>query len=203
MQDPGLSSLQTIDPINVLHLEKRKIIGSKLEIIIFFSELKTNIGYMLQLLYLKDITFIGQKASLSTIFLFSYFRAFSNIFSNRLTALCQVYIIIRINVGPRISRGCSQQPQFRLGSGPVLFLLYRCIYDLEVPSNNKVLIKVLALEIDCPYDYIQFMTDIQPNVITLCPTWSALPGINFTLTLTSLENFDRPENWVIRPNRDD
>ena len=37
--------------------------------------------------------------------LFTYFRAFSNIFSDILTVFCRVYIIIPINVGPRNKRG--------------------------------------------------------------------------------------------------
>ena len=35
----------------------------------------------------------------------TYFRSFLNIFSNILTALCRVYIIIPINVGPRKYEG--------------------------------------------------------------------------------------------------
>ena len=41
----------------------------------------------------------------SIVKLFTYFRAFSNIFLNKLTALCQVYIIILIKVGLRNKRG--------------------------------------------------------------------------------------------------
>ena len=38
--------------------------------------------------------------------LFTYFIPFLNIFSNILTPLCPVYILILRNVGPRINRGC-------------------------------------------------------------------------------------------------
>ena len=40
--------------------------------------------------------------------------SFWNIFLNILTALCWVYIIILINVGPRINRGCFQHPPNKL-----------------------------------------------------------------------------------------
>ena len=67
--------------------------------------------------YSSDRHFLN-IASLSTFFyqaysivdLFTYFKAFSNIFSNILTALCRVYIIIPINVGLRFKRGCFQHP---------------------------------------------------------------------------------------------
>ena len=41
---------------------------------------------------------------------FSYFRAFLNIFQNIIKALFLVYIILPINLDPRINRGCFQRP---------------------------------------------------------------------------------------------
>ena len=66
----------------------------------------------------SDLHFLWHIALLSTFFnqaysivgLFTYLRDFLNIFSNILTALCRVYIIIPRNVGPRNKRECFQHP---------------------------------------------------------------------------------------------
>ena len=42
----------------------------------------------------------------SIVNLITYFRAFSNIFSNILMPICRAYMIILRNVGPRFKRGC-------------------------------------------------------------------------------------------------
>ena len=68
--------------------------------------------------HFKDITFIKHIASMSTYFigpysivdLFTYFRAFLNIFQNILTPLCRVYIVSQRNLGPRNKTGCFQHP---------------------------------------------------------------------------------------------
>ncbi len=53
------------------------------------------------------------------------------------------------------------------------------MYDLEVPANSSVMIKVNQLEVDCPYDYVEFATDIAPNSVRLCPVFVVLPGKPF------------------------
>ena len=54
---------------------------------------------------ISSTTCIGPRFVQKYILKLNYFRDFSNIFLNILTALCQVYIIIPINVGPRVKRG--------------------------------------------------------------------------------------------------
>jgi hypothetical protein len=55
------------------------------------------------------------------------------------------------------------------------------MYDLEVPANVSVMIKVNQLEVDCPYDYVEFATDIAPNSVRLCPVFAVLPRKPFIL----------------------
>ena len=79
-------------------------------------------------------------ASLSTFFyqaysivdLSTYFKAFSNIFSNILTALCWVYIIIPRNVGPRINRDAFSIRLLSIMWDLVFFLLIAKIIPLRL-----------------------------------------------------------------------
>ena len=49
-------------------------------------------------------------------------NSFSNIFSNILKALFRAYIIILINLDPRISRGCFKYPPIQFNSIQIRFI---------------------------------------------------------------------------------
>jgi hypothetical protein len=53
------------------------------------------------------------------------------------------------------------------------------VYNLEVPADSRIVIEVKALDVDCPYDFVQFSADISPNVLRLCPVSTVPPGDNF------------------------
>lgn len=61
---------------------------------------------------------------------------------------------------------------------------------MEVPANSQVIVKVLAMEVDCPMDYVQFGVKGQAPLMTLCPlqnvgkTYTMLPKPEGKLPIT-------------------
>ena len=47
---------------------------------------------------------------------------------------------------------------------------------MEVPAYNRLIIEVKAMDVDCPYDFVQVSTNISPHSVTLCPVSSVFPG---------------------------
>jgi len=43
------------------------------------------------------------------------------------------------------------------------------MYNLDVPANRQLVIEMLNLDMDCPWDYVAFATSIDPNIYNLCP----------------------------------
>lgn len=38
-----------------------------------------------------------------------------------------------------------------------------------VPAGRQLMVEILNMKMDCPYDYVALTTDNSPNVLTLCP----------------------------------
>jgi len=52
----------------------------------------------------------------------------------------------------------------------------RCIYNMLVPAGRQLNVEILAMDMDCPYDYVALTTDNSPNVLTLCPPTVVQPS---------------------------
>ena len=99
-------------------------------------ELRTFVGSMLKLIeFLRHYIYWAYSIFVDLLFwantivdLFSYFRAFSDIFLNILKALFRVYIIIPINVDPRINRGCFSIRQRISGQMSMKDLYDTCVH---------------------------------------------------------------------------
>ena len=52
---------------------------------------------------------------------------------------------------------------------------------MDVPANSQVIVKVLAMDVQCPWDYVQFGIEGQAPMMRLCPlekvgrTYTMLP----------------------------
>ena len=82
----------------------------------YYSHYKeSNIKHKLKVKFYKtySLTSVYERCHAS-YYINAIFRAFSNIFSNILNALCRVYIIIPINVGPRNKRGVLLASTFQI-----------------------------------------------------------------------------------------
>jgi hypothetical protein len=69
----------------------------------------------------------------------------------------------------------------------------RCDFNLDVPAKSQVIVKVLAMEVDCPYDYVQFSIKGQQPLMRLCPL------TNVKKTYTMLPRSDRKTCFLELP----
>ena len=49
------------------------------------------------------------------------------------------------------------------------FFVCSCKYSISVPANSQLLISISKMDVECPYDYVQFAFNNNAPTSTLCP----------------------------------
>lgn len=44
-----------------------------------------------------------------------------------------------------------------------------------VPAGRRLVVEILNMDMDCPFDYVALLADNAPNVLTLCPLNTVQP----------------------------